>query len=288
MEREDDIFIEIAHLLEEECDVLKYAFLLDDGETLTTTMSDENTTRISKTIKFYSRKMLVNNYFNQDSGGINFVLYRLSNSVFLSFICKTPLDKLIISLTNIFHKYSKLLDNIFHKVPDSFREITKYVVISQGLSMGPEPVAWYPDDAPDNIRMKIAMKSMLMLTAEREGAIRGIPATIPFIEYYSMGVIFLFDTPDPGARGGAYDSCISILVDESYRPAIYENMFALENICSDAAKSIRDGTSKKAVIDSILSSLEGINLSNAGRRAYEIEQLMKGQLKKITENLGSR
>ncbi|MBD3188457.1 hypothetical protein GF325_16620 [Candidatus Bathyarchaeota archaeon] len=284
MVRDQGVLQAIADVLKNSCNVDKYAFFLDDGKILESTMSKENSEKISKTIKFYSRQMLVNNYFNQDSSGINFLLYRLSNSVFLSFLSKETVPKLVSTLTDVFNKYSKKLDKIFHDVPDSFRKITKYLVISQGLAMGPEPVAWYPDDIPDNIRMKIAMKSMLMLTAEREGAIRGIPATIPFIEYYAMGVIFLFDTPHTDARGGAYDSCISILVDESYRPAIYENMFSLENLCIDAADLITSGEDLEKVIKSILIALDAMNL-RSGRQSYEIEQLMKGQLKKITENL---
>jgi hypothetical protein len=187
---------------------------------------------------------------------------------------------------NIYNQFYEKLDDQFHEVPDTFKKITNYVVISQAREMGPEPIGAFPKEVPDNILMKIAVKSMLMLTAERQGAIRGIPATIPFLEYHAMGVIFLFDVADENARGGAYDSCISILVDESYRPAIYENMFYLENICIDAAEKVRANEKFDSVINHVLNELDNISLKkDMKRRSLEIESLMKNQLKRINKEL---
>ncbi|MHA1846694.1 MAG: hypothetical protein ACTSXU_03535 [Promethearchaeota archaeon] len=289
MRTKEDLIDQIASTLVRESRISKYAFFKDDGTVVKSTLSEENTEKMGKIVKFYSRKMQVNNYFNQISRGVNFLLHRLSESIFLAFLSTADLDYLISLLYKLFKHYSKDLDKSFHEVPDSFKKIVKYIVISQGLEMGPEPVAVYPDDMPSEIKLKISMKSMLLLTAEREGAVRGIPATLPFIEYYAMGVIFLFDIPNREARGGAYDTCISILVDESYRPAIYENMFLLENACIDAANLIRNGVSLKRVIDFLLSELDHINLKPmVSGKAYEIEQLMKSQLKKITESLNNK
>ncbi|MFX0100061.1 MAG: hypothetical protein ACFFCS_10815 [Candidatus Hodarchaeota archaeon] len=269
--------------LKKTCILTKYMFCSDDGTIISSTMSTDNTAKMGKIVKFYSRQMKVNNYFLQKSGGMKLFLYRISNSLFLIFISDTDPDAVVDCLMDIFKKYSKALDAAYREVPDSFKKIVKYLILSQSGEMGPEPIACYPDNIDEGEKMKISMKSMLLLTSERDGAIRGIPATIPFIEYYAMGIIFLFDVPDQTARGGAFDSCISILVDEAYRPAIYENMFALENVCIEGANMIRNHVALDDVIQYILMKLEMIDLSSAEKRKIvEIEKFMKEQLKTIS------
>ncbi|MHA1368454.1 MAG: hypothetical protein ACTSWN_01315 [Promethearchaeota archaeon] len=280
------ILDEILTDLKTDCDITSYAFFKDDGRILSSKMSEENTKKMGKIVKFYSRQMKVNNYFVQETGSVQLILYRISSSVFFVFISKTALETIINSLTRLFEKYSEKLNKFFQETPDNFQQIVKYILISQSREMGPEPVAYYPPDIDDSTKLKITLKSMLLLTAEREGAIRGIPATIPFIEYYAMGVIFLFDIPDPKARGGAYDSCISILVDESYRPAIYENMYALENTCIEAADMMKKGQDLNSIMKFILAKLRLINLRKAhDKKKKEIESLMKEQLKIISRDL---
>ena len=134
---------------------------------------------------------------------------------------------------------------------------------------------------------------MLLLTAEKEGAVRGIPAIIPFIEYNSIGVLYLFDVPNAEARGGAYDSCISILVDEAYRPVVYENMYAIETACNEASEMIKNIDTKSTieyneVIDFLITKLDGIDLRKAGSRGKnrEIEGIMKEQIKRISKEIG--
>jgi hypothetical protein len=279
------IFTEIISSINSKaCNVIKYTFYKDDGSVFVSTMGADNTEKMGKLVKFYSREMQINNYFVQEGGVYHLILYRVATSVFLLVITDTDVDETTRTLLDVFMKFGARLDKIYHDAPVSFDMITRYVIISQGLEMGPEPVAIFPPDIPQDVRMKIALKSMLLLTAEREGAIRGIPATIPFIEFHAMGVIFLFDVPDENARGGAYDSCISILVDESYRPAIYENMFELETVCIEGSEMIRGGESYQDVITFIFERLSSIELIKT--RTVEIEGLMKDQLKRIQKELG--
>ncbi|MBN2154353.1 MAG: hypothetical protein JW839_23055 [Candidatus Lokiarchaeota archaeon] len=286
---------DITKELSAKCKILKHAYFTDDGTPVFSTMSQENTEKMGKLVKFNSRQMQINNYFEQshsnESGNKTaLVLYRLSESVFLVVISESPTEDVTGQLMEVFKRYAKRLDILFHEVPKTFKDITRYLVIAQALSAGPEPVAFYPEDIPPDVSMKIAVKSMLMLTAEKQGAIRGIPATIPFIEYQGMAVIYLFDVPNKQARGGAYDSCISILVDESYRPAIYENMYAIENSCVEASEMIRAGKEFKGIVDFLLDKLGGIDLRRAanGKRSPEIEGIMKEAAKRISRELAYR
>jgi hypothetical protein len=272
---------EIAKELGNKCKILKYSFYKDDGTVLLTVMTPENTDKMGKLVKFYSRQMQINNYFEQTQSNVLLILYRLSESVFLVVISESKTEQVTAPLMEIFTRYSKRLDLLFHEAPNTFKKITRYLIISQALAVGPEPVAVYPDDTSQEIRLKISMKSMLLLTAEKQGAIRGIPATIPFIEYKGMAVIYLFDVPNKDARGGAYDSCISILVDESYRPVIYENMFAIENACVEAADQIKAGKDFKQVVDFLLGKLDNITLTKVGKKTAEIEGIMKDAAKRI-------
>nr|MDO8117591.1 hypothetical protein [Candidatus Sigynarchaeota archaeon] len=269
-----------------ECNLVKYCFYRDDGTALSSTLTADNTEKMGRFVKFYSREMLINNYFVQEAGNHHMILYRLSRAVFILVITTDETQSITGTLMRVFTKYSDRLDQAFHDVPGSFKDIIRYILVSQALDMGPEPVAAHPSDMPQDMLMKISMKSMLMLTSERQGAIRGIPATIPFIEYHAMGVIFLFDVPHQDARGGAYDSCISILVDESYRPVIYEHMFAIENACIEAADLIRAKKDFKPVIDLILDRCSSIILKKGETsRGAELEGLMKDQMKRISKDL---
>ncbi len=281
---------DIAKELAAKCKILKHAFYTDDGSPVLSNMSQENTEKMGKLVKFNSRQMQINNYFEQNQNKMLLVLYRLSESVFLVVISESQTDQVTAQLMEVFKRYAKRLDILFHEVPNTFKKITRYLIISQALAAGPEPVATYPDDIPSDISMKIAVKSMLMLTAEKQGAIRGIPATIPFIEYQGMAVIYLFDVPNKDARGGAYDSCISILVDESYRPAIYENMYAIENSCIEASEMVKAGNDFKGIVDFLLKKLDGIDLRRPadGRRSPEIEGIMKEAAKRISRELALR
>ncbi len=269
-----------------ECNLVKYCFYRDDGTTLFSTLTAENTDKMGRFVKFYSRDMLINNYFVQEAGNHHMILYRLSKAVFILIITSDDTQSITAKLMHVFTKYSERLDQAFHDVPGSFKDIIRYLLISQALDMGPEPVAAHPADMPQDMLMKISMKSMLMLTAERQGAIRGIPATIPFIEYHAMGIIFLFDVPHRDARGGAYDSCISILVDESYRPVIYEHMFAIENACIEAADLVRARAAFPDVIQLLIDRCASIVLKKGeSRKDKELEGLMKDQVRRFTREL---
>nr|MDO8087412.1 hypothetical protein [Candidatus Sigynarchaeum springense] len=281
---------DIAKELGTKCKILKYAFYMDDGSPVLSTMSQENTEKMGKLVKFNSRQMAINNYFEQSQNKMLLILYRLAESVFLVVISESSTAQVTEQLMELFKRYAKRLDILFHEVPNTFKKITRYIIIAQALAVGPEPVAVYPDDIPSDVSMKIAVKSMLMLTAEKQGAIRGIPATIPFIENKAMAVIYLFDVPSKDARGGAYDSCICILVDESYRPAIYENMYAIENSCVEASEMVKAGKDFKEIVDFLLKKLDGIDLRRQGdgRRSPEIEGIMKEAAKRISRELGHR
>ena len=283
---------DIAKELKTKCNILKQAFYKDDGSVLFSNMSEENTGKIGKLVKFYSRQMQINNYFEQDSNNVHLVLYRVSVSVYLVVLGECNIDQITNQLMEIFKKYSKRLDILYHETPSTFKNILRYIVIGQALEMGPEPVGCYPSDIPNDIRMKVAMKSMLLLTAEKEGAVRGIPAIIPFIEFNSIGVLYLFDVPNPAARGGAYDSCISILVDESYRPVVYENMYAIETACNEASEMIKNSGSNSfndyaEIIEFLIKKLDGIDLrrTESHGKSREIEGIMKEQIKRISKEI---
>jgi hypothetical protein len=279
---------DIAKELTAKVKILKYSFYTDEGTPVLSTMNQENTEKMGKLVKFNSRQMQINNYFEQTQNNMLLILYRLSESVFLVVISESPTDKVTGQLMEVFKRYAKRLDILFHEVPNTFKKITRYLVISQALAVGPESVATYPEDIQPDVSMKIAVKSMLLLTGEKQGAIRGIPATIPFIEYKAMAVIYLFDVQNKAARGGAYDSCISILVDESYRPAIYENMYAIENACGEASEMVKAGKDFKEIVTFLLNKLDSIDLRKVGKKSTEIEGIMKDAARRISRELNQR
>ena len=114
----------------------------------------------------------------------------------------------------------------------SLASIIKAIIFTVTTEQGPEMMDFKFNNSllDDKDAYKIAMKSMLNLTDELEGAKKKVLFFQPFLMYDSLGISYLFQIPFPGARGGAFDSALTILVDFKHRAVIYSLYKEIENI----------------------------------------------------------
>jgi hypothetical protein len=116
----------------------------------------------------------------------------------------------------------------------SFGSKIRSIVFSVTTERGPELMDWMMNEnesaLDDKDAYKIAMKTMLNLTDELEGAKKNVLFFQPFLMYDALGISYLFQIPFPGARGGSFDSALTILVDFNYRAVIYSLYNEIEDI----------------------------------------------------------
>jgi len=104
----------------------------------------------------------------------------------------------------------------------------------------------------------------------------------PYIDINSLGIVYLFQIEDANARGGAYDSAITVLVNYKYRGVIYENYDLVEKTLREAKekfiKEYNSGKDYKRIIESTLENLDAVsfeNIKHADIKAEMIQQIKK-------------
>jgi hypothetical protein len=213
----------------------KYAFILDNGKMLKSTIAEENILKIIPFIPGILKKVQLGEILH--SGKI--FIGRLSEQFIILFL--TDLEKPVVEIlfSDIFDRYSTGASlNYSTPHPLTLRSIVNQTVFSVSLSTGPQPVAWLPKDIEELILLNITMKSMLNLSGELDGAYKRMMSTQPFPQYNSLAVIYLFQIPNFEARGGAYDCSITFLVDYGNRAMIYEKFGEIEILMNESSQII--------------------------------------------------
>ncbi len=93
-------------------------------------------------------------------------------------------------------------------------KIIQALIYSKFEDIGPMAIAWYPT-VDRTILSAIALKSINLFTAE-DGKVPESISVIPFSINHQIGIVKCFEIPDKGARGGARDATLTLLVDENY------------------------------------------------------------------------
>jgi hypothetical protein len=110
----------------------------------------------------------------------------------------------------------------------------KLILFSMALDVGPHPIFYYPPNFNSELAFKISMKSMLLLQIETEGAKKDMISFQPFVNLDALGIVLTFQIEDSKARGGAYDSALTILIDYKSRALIYEKYSQVEIMINHA------------------------------------------------------
>ncbi|GAH18129.1 unnamed protein product, partial [marine sediment metagenome] len=112
------------------------------------------------------------------------------------------------------------------------------ILFSLSTEVGPDPIFYIPQNYNEDIVHKVCMKSILSLSVESEGAKKDTIAYQPFVDLDSLGIIYTFQIKDRNARGGAFDSALTILVDYKYRALVFENYTFIEKFLSETRRKL--------------------------------------------------
>lgn len=240
----------------------KYAFVLDNGTILKSTISEQHLLKFTNVIRNICEQLEAGSYVHMKK----LYIFRITEH-FLLFLLSDLEEPVIEPLfEDIAAHYMIKLRREFSKPPKTVKSITKHTIFSMARAAGPEPIAWYPEMEEKDL-MSITMKTMLSLTGELEGASKKVLSFLPFIQYNALGIIFLFQIPFETARGKAYDSSIALLVDYNDRAIIYEMHQKLENILSDLANELilcyhKAASANEKMIDNQIFKQKLIDLNN--------------------------
>ncbi|MBN2156311.1 MAG: hypothetical protein JW776_09720 [Candidatus Lokiarchaeota archaeon] len=207
----------------------KYAFLLDTGLIIKSTISEENLMQLVKFIPRICKEVKPGTYLHKSK----LYIYRLTSQFIIFLLTNKEHQDVDAILEEVADRYSLKISREFNlQSQGTIGHIIKTIVFSVTTERGPELMDWMVNDhaVGDKDAYKIAMKTMLNLTDEIEGAKNRVLFFQPFLSYNSLGISYLFQIPYPGARGGAFDSAITILVDFQHRPIIYSSYKELEDI----------------------------------------------------------
>ncbi|NHI91461.1 MAG: GTP-binding protein [Candidatus Lokiarchaeota archaeon] len=123
------------------------------------------------------------------------------------------------------------------------KNIIKGLVYSSFTDLGPDAIAWYPEELDKQVRTLVSVKSIAILSGE-EGKMPKSVAVFPFPNFALSSVIFFFEVKDENARGKLRDSSLSLLFDEKFVRIFYRNIDIFERILTDISKELIDAIEK--------------------------------------------
>ncbi|MHA1820520.1 MAG: hypothetical protein ACTSU2_12340 [Promethearchaeota archaeon] len=252
----------------------RYALVLDNGRIIDSTIAESNVIKLTQFLPNIIEKLKHNNYIHKKVHKWNLYIYRLSSHFIIILLTEKSNNEIKLLFKELHDKYALKIKRRFSKLQNNLKTIFKSVVFSMARDLGPEPVTYLPKDLPEQDAFTIAMKSLILLSGEMEGAKKEMLSFQPFIKFNSLGVIYLFQTEFKNARGGAYDSAISLLLDYSSRAAIYEMVKKLEAMMkkislslkqkfqenADKEGQLKDNTIFNPILEKFIDSLEALPL----------------------------
>ncbi|MFX1338406.1 MAG: hypothetical protein ACFFDK_07340 [Promethearchaeota archaeon] len=261
----------------------QWALILSNGKIIETSLEDKNLGRI-KILRIL--KAVLN---DMEIGSViiikNLVIFRLTFDFFIFLVGEIPRTILRQKFNEISSAYKADIKQKFDKKNRSKNIKIRSVTFSMALEDGPVPIYYFPENFDDNEAFKVAMKSLLLLSVESSGASRDMISFQPYIDLNSLGIVYLFQIENLNARGGAYDSAITVLVDYKYRGVIYENYNLIEKTLREAkdqfVKEYNSRKNYKKIIESTLENLDTVSFENIERE--DIQDEMIEQIKKLAK-----
>ncbi|NVM52061.1 MAG: GTP-binding protein [Candidatus Helarchaeota archaeon] len=137
----------------------------------------------------------------------------------------------------------------------SEKDVLKGIVISKFGEMGPEAIAWYPEEFANITLTEISIKSVSILAGE-DGAMPPPEhlSVLSLPKLHMTAVIFVFELTEPEARGGVILATISVLFNEKYTSVIYKTMEDLVKLITPM-ESLKDSIKNNEDITGSLKTL---------------------------------
>ncbi len=222
----------------------EWAFVSSMGEVYTTATTLEVRT-LGKALRIL--KAVINDC---DVGNIiiatNLYIYRITFNVFIFVFGTIPKDEIKTKFITITNNYKNFLEKSGKIKENGGKKKEKFkgkvpinlILFSMALEEGPTPVYCLPENYDKEKLLKVSMKGLLLLSVESDGAKKDMVSFQPYIDLDSLGIVYVYQIEDKNARGGAYDSALTILVDYKYRAIVYENYNDIERILNETKKKV--------------------------------------------------
>lgn len=104
---------------------------------------------------------------------------------------------------------------------------------------GPNPIIWFPEEMPEDIKMKIGIKTITLVTDEK-GVLPESLVFIPFPSLKLKGILKYIEFPDDTHRGGVNQSAITLIFKEFNDIVFYKYIKNLEFLFNDTAQKVID------------------------------------------------
>lgn len=119
------------------------------------------------------------------------------------------------------------------------KDILQGVVISKFGDMGPQALAWYPNQFDDSTLSSISIKAVSILAGE-DGFIPPPDSlsVLPIPKIKMTAVVYVFEVLEPEARGSVITATITVLFNEKYTSVIYKTMEELTKLVTPVDKFI--------------------------------------------------
>jgi len=261
----------------------QWACILSNGHVVSSSFKDEK----KNLIKLIKILRVVINEIEVGSVMIarDLIIFRISFNFFV--FIKGDLDKnrLKDALSSLKKNYQQAIEKQFENISSVEVIEPRLVLFSMGLGEGPEPVAQVTNESYSSEQLlKVSMKTLLLLSVESQGAMKSMISFQPYVELDSLGIVHLFQIEDKEARGGAYDSAITVLVDYNLRAIIYDNYAKIESYLTQARKHLVKEYNGKKGYDSALTALKE-NLKSITYETVEKNEDLKAEMMRQIKKL---
>lgn len=267
------MILKISSILNSICS--QWALILSNGKIIETSLEDKNLGRI-KILRIL--KSVIN---DMEIGSViivkNLIIFRLTFEFFIMLVGEIPRIVLKQKFNEISAAYKADIKHIFDKKDRPKNVSIKSIIFSMALDEGPVPIYYFPENFDNNDAFKVSMKNLLLLSVETSGATKDMISFQPYIDLNSLGIVYLFQIEDINARGGDYDSAITVLVNYKFRGVIYENYNLVEKTLREAKeKFIKEYNSEKnykKIIESTLENLDTVSFENIPHEDIKVEMI---------------
>ena len=172
-----------------------------------------------------------------------YVIYKITSNCVIFMHTKIGKTAFTSLASQIMEQYGPVLDEILSQTPLNISDLVKAYIFSMNRINGPEAIASYvpiSEGAADAVtEFKVSMNSMMILANQTIAEKRDILTFLPLLETNDLGMVYLFKIPLVDARGGAYDSSITAVIDYDYRDLIYRYNDRLEHVFKQISEDFK-------------------------------------------------
>lgn len=276
----------------------RYAIILNNGTILKSTLEEKLVIKIIPILQIIMKELTIHQVLSKQP----WAFYRVTEHIFVIVATRTReavLKRMFDQFSLVFEEKLKARYQI---LPKSLNDLMIFSIFSAARQAGPEPIAWdtrKDGSITDEMIWKYAMSGMMVLMNEVKGAVTRVLNFHPLITENKLLMIYLFQIPLPGARGGAFDSAIITMVKYEDRAILYKFHTQIEHIYSltadelthefqnqmanDIQAPINNRDAFHAIVNTLAGRFNAIPLTDLSEKKENLRNEMLDSIKQLTK-----